>query len=180
LSATKVIKDKKEKKWVGWFRPLSRPSKHGSLLVAEIELFHPVEIVKKIVVEKNQNLSLKNKDNTSAYKRRAKKDFERRTLVISVPSSCGNAVSRNRFRRIVRARFSKCFSSELIVGDNVKRVSSPSGHSRNESTNKSAFDKVSRKGLWIRLLNRHRLGPKLRLEEWKELFDQIEARYLSL
>ena len=154
----------KVKKWVGWFRPKGRGTKHGSLIAVPIDL----------VDERSSHLGARKiNDETGAPKLfgRNRRDGLK-LLVVSVPSSCGNAVQRNRFRRIVKARFAKCFTGQKIVGE---KTVSPGG----EPPNKSFSSEASRKGLWIRLLNRHRLGRKIQLEEWRKEFDEIESLYCS-
>jgi hypothetical protein len=158
----------KDKKWVGWFRPNGRGTKHGSLIAGTIDIVSEGPIPAGAIEFDEESGSprlLANRGRSGI-----------KLLVVSVPSSCGSAVQRNRFRRIVKARFAKCFTGERIVGEKLLERSAPSG----ETTDKTTHAMARKKGLWIRLLNRHRLGRKIRQEDWKLAFDEIEERYSQL
>lgn len=68
---------KKTKTWVAWFNTKGPTQRKGPLFVA------PVEINDR---RRKQKLSKKNRE-----------------LIISIPRACGNAVRRNRLKRIFRA-----------------------------------------------------------------------------
>ena len=104
-----------KKKWTGWFRPLRRPQSIGPLLVAAAEIIPERQALKSLNIP----------------------------LVISVPRSCGNAVRRNRFKRMVKA-----YAKDQLKTQNAKEA-------------------PSKNILWIRLLNKHRLDRKIRLPEWE-------------
>jgi len=93
-----------------------------------------------------------------------------RDLVVSVPGVCGNAVQRNRFKRIVKARFAK----SVLKGPRSGGIDESQENIAGKSPRKQ-----SRKGLWIRLLNRHRLGQKILPQDWQKNFEDIESHFCS-
>jgi len=117
-----------EKKWLGWFRPSARAIKVGDLMVSPIE----ISPVKRATTKRTLNTQ----------------DF---WIVLSVPKACGNAVRRNRFRRIV-----KNFVITEMAGGSVPK---------NQNDHDSS--KASQKAVWIRLSNRHRLNANIQIADWK-------------
>lgn len=72
------------KRWVGWFSPRQRPVKSGPFIAARVEIADP-----------------------------RKQTSKRKKLIVSLPSSSGNAVKRNRFRREIRTYFEKQHDTPL-------------------------------------------------------------------
>jgi len=145
---------------VGWFRPLGRGIKCGTLIAVPIEIHR----------EEKRTKGFRKLYSASREKGEALPHIVARDLVVSVPGVCGNAVQRNRFKRIVKARFAK----SVLNGPRSGGIDESQENIAGKSPRKQ-----SRKGLWIRLLNRHRLGQKILSQDWQRSFDKIENHFCS-
>ncbi len=114
------MRDSAKKKWTGWFRPISRSRAVGPLLVA------PVEVIPE----------------------RRHEACKKIPLVISVPRSCGTAVQRNRFKRIVKAVAQEKLKTEKLEAQQEEKAG-------------------PKNFIWIRLTNKHRLNRRAQMAEWR-------------
>jgi hypothetical protein len=154
-------KESKNDQWIGWFRPLEKGSRFGPLIASPIIIYR----------EERKSLALRKLYKAANSVNKEQPQIISRDLVVSIPGVCGTAVQRNRFRRMVKARFAKSILRGIRSEEIVE--------SQENIANKSPRGSQSRKGLWIRLLNRHRLGQKIQVRDWQKTFDLIESQFCS-